>query len=193
MRQIKKLTWLQACFLRDVGVIWCNSLGDNLFQIYVMNFVEIVLDYYSHITSHVSQAFASCTHYTSYSLLNFVHVIVCDFVMAFQDWKFLDFNAKCVWSLRFKEKSIENLILGRSGFGTSVFEKNFISYSCILLIKYHALRSFCIKLLCFSKNLIFPDFWSIEPIARPIIIAIKILVWICLDWSMLDRYWIDQM
>ena len=100
MRQIKKLTWLKACFLGDVGVIWCNSLGDSLFQIYVMNFVEIVIAYYSHITSQVTQAFTSCTHYTSYSLLNFVHVIVCDFVLAIQDWKFLKFNANCVWSLR---------------------------------------------------------------------------------------------
>ena len=100
IRQIKKLTWLQACFLGDVGVKWYNSLGDSLFQIYVMNFVEIVLDYYSHTTSHVSQAFASCTHYISYSLLNFVHVIVCDLVLAIQDWKFLDYNAKYVWSLR---------------------------------------------------------------------------------------------
>ena len=71
MRQIKKLTWLQVCFLGDVGVIWCNSLSDSLFQIYVMNFVEIVIDSYLHITSHVSQVFASCTHYTNYSLLNF--------------------------------------------------------------------------------------------------------------------------
>ena len=94
MRQIKKLTWLQAFILGDVRVIWCNSLGDSLFQIYVMNFVEIVIDHYSHITSHVSQAFASCTHYTSYSLLNFVHVIVCDFVVAIQDYMFLDFDAK---------------------------------------------------------------------------------------------------
>ena len=100
MRQIKKLTWLQACFLGDVGVIWCNYLGDNLFQIYVMNFVEIVTAYYSHITSHVSQAFASCTHYISYSLLNFVHVIVCDFGLPNQVWKFFDFYAKSVWSLR---------------------------------------------------------------------------------------------
>ena len=151
MRQIKKFTWLQACFLGDMGVIWCNSLGDSLFQIYVMNFVEIVIAYYSHITSHVSQTFASCTHYTSYSLLNFVHVIVCDFVVVIQDWKFLDFNAKCVWSLRFKEILIENLIFGRSGFNISVFEKHFISYSCILFIIYCALRSFCIKMLCFSK------------------------------------------
>ena len=46
----KKKTWLQACFLGDVGVIWCNSLGHSHFQIYVMNNVEIVIDYYLHIT-----------------------------------------------------------------------------------------------------------------------------------------------
>ena len=85
MRQIKKLTWLQTCFLGDLGVIWCNSLGDSLFQIYVMNFVEIVFDFYLHITSHISQAFASCTHYTSYSLLNLVRYIVCDLVVAIQN------------------------------------------------------------------------------------------------------------
>ena len=33
MRQIKKLTRLQAFILGDVRVIWCNSLGDSLFQI----------------------------------------------------------------------------------------------------------------------------------------------------------------
>ena len=32
MRQIKKLTWLQAYVLGDVGVIWCNSLAVSLFQ-----------------------------------------------------------------------------------------------------------------------------------------------------------------
>ena len=67
MKQIKKLTWLQACFLGDVGVIWCNSLGDSHFQTYVMNFVVIVIDHHLFITSHVSQALTSCTHYTSCS------------------------------------------------------------------------------------------------------------------------------
>ena len=85
MRQIKKLTWLQACILGDVRVIWCNSLGDSHFQAYVMNFVEIVIDYYLLITSHVSHAFTRCIHYTSYSFLNFVHDIVCDFIVAIQD------------------------------------------------------------------------------------------------------------
>ena len=77
----KKITWLQACFLGDMRVIWCNSLGDSLFQTYVMNNVEIVIDYYLYMTSHVSHAITSCTHYTSYFLLNLVHDIVCEFVL----------------------------------------------------------------------------------------------------------------
>ena len=48
---------------------------------------------------------------------------------------------------------------GRSGFNTSVFEKYFILYSCILFIKYYALRCFCIKLLrVFQKNWFFQTF-----------------------------------
>ena len=94
MRQIKKFTWLQACFLGNVRVLWCNSLGDTLFQIYVMNFVEIVIDFYLHITSHVAQVFASCTHYISYSLLNFVHEIVCKLVWPSKIIHFVMFDAK---------------------------------------------------------------------------------------------------
>ena len=48
IRLKKKNAWLQAYFLGDVGVIWCDSLGDSHFQIYVMNNVEIVIDYYLH-------------------------------------------------------------------------------------------------------------------------------------------------
>ena len=87
---------MQAYDLRDVGVIWCNSLGDSLFQILCDEFVDFVFNCYTHITSHVTQAFASCTHYTSYSLLNLVHYIVCDLVVAIQDYIFLDFDAKCL-------------------------------------------------------------------------------------------------
>ena len=90
----KRITWLQACFLGDMTVIWCNSLDDSLFQTYVMNNVEIVIDYYLHITSHVSHAITSYTHYTSYSLLNSVHEIVCEFGLAIQDYMFLDFDTK---------------------------------------------------------------------------------------------------
>ena len=88
LRQIKKFTWLQVCFLGDVKVILCDSLGDSHFQTYVMHNVEIVIDYYLHITSHVSHAFTSCTHSTSYYLLNLVHEIVCEFGLAIQDYVF---------------------------------------------------------------------------------------------------------
>ena len=64
--------------------IWCNFLGDIHFQTYVMNFVEIVIDHYLLITSHVSQAIL-VAHYISYSFLNLVHYIVCELVVAIQD------------------------------------------------------------------------------------------------------------
>ena len=192
MRQIKKLTWLQACFLGDVRVIWCNSLGDRLFQIYVMNFVEIVVNYYSHITSHVSQAFASCTHYTSYPLLNFVHVIVCDLVLAIQDWIFLDYNAICVWSLRFKENWLKILFLGDLG-SIQVFLKRIHLILMHSIHKILCFEEFLHKIALFFKYLFFPDFRSIKSVSRLIEIAIKFLVWICLVLLLLDRCWIDQM
>ena len=78
MRQISrnlhncKLMFQEICELYDVTLQEIVS-----FKFYVMNFVDFVIDFCSHITSHVSQASASCTHNTSYSLLNFVHIIVC--------------------------------------------------------------------------------------------------------------------
>ena len=79
---------MQACFPGDVKVIECNFLSDSHFQIYVTNYVEIVIDYYLHITSHVSHVFTSCTHFTNYSLQNFVHGIVCESSLAIQDYVF---------------------------------------------------------------------------------------------------------
>ena len=65
-----------------------NSLGDSHFQIYVMNNVKIVIDYYLQITPHVSHVVTSCTHFTSYSLLNLVHEIVCESSLAIQYYVF---------------------------------------------------------------------------------------------------------
>ena len=61
-----------------------------------MNNVKIVIDYHLHITSHISHAITSCTHYTSYFLLNLVHEIVCEFGLAIQDNMIFDFDAKYV-------------------------------------------------------------------------------------------------
>ena len=52
----------------------------------------------------------------------------------------------------------KKLVFGRSGLNSSVFEKLYISYSCILSIKQCDLRSFYIKMLYFSKNYFFQIF-----------------------------------
>ena len=83
-----------------MGVIWYNFLDYSYFQIYVMNNVEIVIDYYLHITPHVSNGVTSCIHFTSYSLLNLVYEIVCEFGLAIQDYVFYDFDTKYVQGLK---------------------------------------------------------------------------------------------
>ena len=88
-----------------------------------MNNVEIVIDYYLHITSHISHAITSYTHYTSYSLLNLVHEIVCEVGLAIQDYMFLNFDTKHVYRLSFGDTKCKNLVFGRSGLISSVFEK----------------------------------------------------------------------
>ena len=95
--------------------------------------------------------------------------------------------------MRFEDKLIENLGFGRSRLNSRVFEKLFISYSYILFIKHCAFRSFCIKMLCFSKIWFFQIFRSIELVAQPIKIAIKNLVWIYLARSLLDWCWMHWM
>ena len=114
------------------------------FEFYVMNFVDFVIDCYSHITSHVSQAFASCTHYTSYSLLNLVHYIVCDFVVAI--------------------KIICSLILMQNVFNIWVLRKNWLNFfffwyhlclgfTCIALFLYQSCSFAVISLIVFTHNI----------------------------------------
>ena len=138
-----------------------------------MNFVDFVIDCYSHITSHISQVFASCTHYTIYSLLNLVHVIVCVFGLTNQVWKYFEFYAKQNCSLRIQRELVWKFSFWKTGFKSCVFETHFISYSCIYFIFFNALRRGCIKFCWFSKIHFFLQFWSIESVFRSIKIAIK--------------------
>ena len=78
-RKKNAFTWLQVCFLGDVGVIWCNSLGDSHFQTYVIDNVEIVFNFYLHITFYVSHTLTSCTHHKQI----FVKLCTCDWVLIF--------------------------------------------------------------------------------------------------------------
>ena len=90
---------MQACFLGDIGVIGCNSLGDSHFQTFVMDDVEILVDYYLHITTYVSHALTSCTHIASNSLLSSVHEIVCKLVWPSKIILFVMFDAKFGYGL----------------------------------------------------------------------------------------------
>ena len=57
-------TWLQACFLREVRVIWYKSLGDRHYQTNVIDDVGNFFDYYLFITFSVLSTLTSCTYYT---------------------------------------------------------------------------------------------------------------------------------
>ena len=137
--KFKKLTWLQAYDLGDVGVIWCNSLGDVSFKFFVMNFVDFVINCYSHITSHVSQVFASCTHYTSYSLLNFVHVIMCVYGLTNQVLQILWILCKINLLLENLWRMQKILYLGNLGLKFLFLKITIVTYSCILFLNFNAL------------------------------------------------------
>ena len=125
------------------------------FKLFVMNFVNFVIDCYSHITPYVSQAFASCTHYTSYSLLNFVHVIVCVYGLTNQVLQILWILCKINLLLENLWRMQEFLFLGIWA-SNSCFENHIITYSCILFFNFNALSCFWIffQKLCFSSNLV---------------------------------------
>ena len=88
---------IASLFSRRCESYIINSLDDSHIQTYVMNNVEIVIDYYLHIISHIFHVVTSCTHCTSYSLLNLVHEIECEVGLAIQDYMFLDFDTKHVY------------------------------------------------------------------------------------------------
>ena len=91
----------------------------------------------------------------------------------------------------FEDKLIENLDFGRSWLNSSVFEKLFVSYSCIFFIKQCALRSFCIKMLRFSKIWFFQTFNRLNLFFNQSKLQLKFLVWVCLTRLMFNRFSID--
>ena len=140
------------------------------FKFYVMNFVDFVFNCYTHITSHVSQTFASCTHYTSYSLLNIVHVIVCVFGLTNQVCKYFEFLCKADLMLENLWKMFDDLNFWKTGFKTLFFWNTFHH---ILMHFVHQFQCFEVFLKCvfdFFKNCVFsqkfcgPLSVSIDPI-----------------------------
>ena len=136
------------------------------FKSYVMNFVNFVIDFYSHITLHVSQAFASCTHYTSYFLLNIVHVFVCVFRFdqpslqilwvlmqnRFDAWEFME----NVWNFNFGKIGLNSLFLKIISSHTHAF--------CSSISMLWGVSKMC---LWFFQNCVFPKKFC-EPLSASI-------------------------
>ena len=138
------------------------------FKFYVMNFVDFVFNCYTNTTSHVSQVFASCTHYTSYYLLNIVYVTVCLWSNQPSLQILWVFYAKQILMLENLWKMDENLNFGKIGL-KSCFWK---TLHHILMHIVHQFQCFEVFLKCvfvFSKTMFFskfcePLFVSIDPI-----------------------------
>ena len=97
--------------------------------------------------------------------------------------------------MRLEVKFIEKIVFGRFGLNSSVFEKLFVSYSCpffSFFFKQCALRSFCIKMLCFSKIWFFQTFYRLNLFFDQLKLRLKFLVWVCLTRLMFDRFSIDH-
>ena len=141
------------------------------FKFYVINFVDFVINCYDtyHLTCN-SSLFASCTHYTSYSLLNIVHVIVCVFRSDQPSlkllWVLFMQNIFCVWV--FKGRMVENLNFGKTRVWNLCFGKAFHLilmhfYFLFLMLwgVFSKIRLFFLK-RCFSRFSIDPICFSIN-------------------------------
>ena len=126
-----------------------------------MNFVDFVFDFYSYITSHVFQTFANCTQYTSYSLLNIVHVIVCVYSLTNQVLQILWILCKIDLMLENLWRMQEILILQILGLNSCIWK----SYHHIFMHFVPQFQCFELFLNVFSKTVFFLKFSEPRPIS----------------------------
>ena len=137
------------------------------FEFYVMNFVDFVVDFYSYITSYVSQVFTSCTHNTSYSLLNIVHIIVCVYGLTNQVRKIFWVLCKIDFCQQKRGDCLKSKFW-KIGFKTCVLEEHFILYSCIFISNIKCFEvsfqksGYFFQKSCFSRISIDPIWFSIN-------------------------------
>ena len=137
------------------------------FEFYVMNFVDFVIDCYSHITLQVSQVFASCTHNTSYSLLKIVHVIVCVFGLTNQVWKIL--WVLCTTDLLLEKKKVE-IVWNLNFWENWVLNLRFVklisshTHAFFFFIIFQCFEERLHQILLIFKNSFFLQFRSIESV-----------------------------
>ena len=124
-----------------------------------MNFVDFVIHCYTHITSHVTQVFASCTHYISYSLPNIVHVIMCVFRSDQPSlkllWVFFFFLCKTYFVFEIlKGECLKILILGKLGLKL-VLWKSISSHTHAFYFLYSMLWGVFSKIRLFFSKILF--------------------------------------
>ena len=146
------------------------------FKFYVMNFVDSVIDCYTHITSHVTQVFVLvhtlhklifAKHCTCYCVCLLVWLTKFEITLSIV-WQ----NIFCGWV--FKGRMVENLNFGKTGFKSCVLEKHFISYSCIFISYIQCFEECFQKSGYFFLKDVFPDFRLIQTVFRSIEISFKI-------------------
>ena len=141
------------------------------FKFYVMNFVDFVIDCYTHITSHVTQVFARlhtlhkllfAKHCTCYCVCLSIWPTKCEITLSF----FFLCKTYFVFEI-LKGECLKILILGKLGLKL-VFWKNISSHSYAFYSLYSMLwevfsktRLFFLK-SCFSRILIDPICFSIN-------------------------------
>ena len=101
--------------------------------------------------------FTSFTHYTSYSLLNIVHVTVWVFGLTNQVCKYLKFLCKTDLMLENLWRMFENLNFGKLGLKFE-FLKNFASHTHAFYSYFSMLWGFYAKTWLFFQNCVF--FWN---------------------------------
>ena len=164
MRQNQETYMIASLCFQEMWELYDVTLQVSVsFKFYVMNFVDFEFNCYSHIISHVSQAFASFTHYTSYSLLSIVHVIVCVFGLTNHVCKYFEFLCKTDLMLQNLCRMFENLSFGKIGFKTCVFEKilflkNFAYHTHAFYSYFSMLGGFYAKTELFFQNCVFLEF-----------------------------------
>jgi len=147
-----------VCFLGNVGVIWCNSLGDSYFRTNVINDIENLFNYYLHITFFVLCTLTSCTHYTQifakFCIYNSVSTILAIFNCIWIDVQIQKFYL--VGNLKkFFFRSLDFVILTSwlalmFAFKRHHVFKTFLDYVHIHRVKKTAFKLFfCIKFLDF--------------------------------------------
>ena len=134
------------------------------FKFYVMNFVDFMIDCYTHITSHVTQIIVLVAHTTQVTPCKILYMLLCvSFGLTNQVWNYFEY---CLCKTYFvfeilKGEWLKILILGKLGLKL-MFWKSISSHThAFFFLIFNALKSVFKNQVIFSKKMFFQIFdWS---------------------------------